>query len=104
MRYKKKLNQHIYALLEINMILWGTSVDENTSNRKRNFEKHILIMTYQQDPWYKDITFILEDKDEVAYPNKDILFIFMALTNHHVHKVLMDNESLVNILYNDIMS
>lgn len=50
------------------------------------------------------ITYTLEDGDGVTYPYEDALVISKILANHQVHKVLVDDKNLVNILSRDVIS
>jgi hypothetical protein len=40
----------------------------------------------------------------VTYPHEDALVIFAVLANHMVHRVLVDDDSYVNILSREVMS
>ena len=50
------------------------------------------------------MTFTLENREEVTYPYEDTLVTSTVLSNHQIHKVVVDDGSLVNILSRDVMS
>jgi len=50
------------------------------------------------------MTFTLENREEVTYPYEDTLVTSTVLSNHQIHKVLVDDGSSVNILSRDVMS
>jgi hypothetical protein len=81
---------------------WHFSWD--TYNGKRKYRKYVFTTAHQQNLWYEPLTFTLENRKRVTHLHEDALAISIVLTNHQVHRVLVDDESLVNILYKDEMS
>lgn len=47
--------------------------------------------------------FTLKDKKEVTFSHKNPLAITIVLSNHNVHRVLMNYGSTINILSKDVM-
>ena len=50
----------------------------------------------------EDIVFTKVDTNWVHHPHKDALVVMAKIANSHVHTVLVDNGSAVNIFYWDV--
>jgi hypothetical protein len=86
------------------VILEGTFIRGDTSSRKKKYRKQVLTIVCQQSLWHKPITFTSKDEEGVTYPYEDALVISTILATHRVHRVLMDDDSSINILSRYIMS
>jgi hypothetical protein len=103
-RDREEPSQPVQTLPEITVILNGTLARGDTYNGKRKYRKYVFTTAHQQNLWYEPLTFTLENREKVTHLHEDALAISIVLTNHQVHRVLVDDESLVNILYKDEMS
>lgn len=51
-----------------------------------------------EQPMEQLIKFMDVDMRDVQYPYDDALILIMRITNHNMHRMLIDNGSSVNIL------
>jgi hypothetical protein len=65
---RKVLSQSMIALPEMNMILGGTSMEGDSSTRKRKYRKEVLTTTRLQNQWHGPIIFTLEDGEGITFP------------------------------------
>lgn len=50
-------------------------------------------------PVAQTITFTKEEEAKVVQPHDDALMLTLHIVNHNVHRVLVDNKSLVDVLF-----
>ena len=48
-----------------------------------------------------EVTFSEVDLDRIKYPHDDPVVISLNITNYDVHRILVDNRSLVDVLFYD---
>ena len=58
----------------------------------------------QESSWHEPITFTHVDGQGIKHPYKDALVIFTVMKGHKVHRILMDDNSLVKILSVEAMT
>jgi hypothetical protein len=86
-------------LPEINLIFDGTSIGGDRGNRNRKYTKQVFTTARLPNMWHEPIIFTPVDGKGVTFPHEDALVISTFLANHHIHRVLVDDDSVVNILY-----
>jgi hypothetical protein len=58
----------------------------------------------QERSWHEPITFTPADGQGIKYPHEDALVISTVMEGHRVHKTLVDDDSLMNILSAEAMT
>ncbi|XP_059455075.1 uncharacterized protein LOC132185298 [Corylus avellana] len=70
-------------------------------NRANILEIHTIVGRFAEGSRRSEIVIGFSDADYVgiSYPQIDALVVTLIVANHNVHRILVDNESLANILY-----
>jgi hypothetical protein len=65
--------------------------------------KQVLKIVRSLVQWHELIVFTPEDGKGVTFPYEDVLIIFTIISNHIVYQLLVDDDSVVNIISVKIM-
>ena len=89
---------------EIRVIIGGTSTGQSSKSRKTYLKTVQKVQLSGRSPrsWITDeqaITFMNDDAERVHHPHDDTIVITLLITNYTTRRVLVDNGSLVDILY-----
>jgi hypothetical protein len=96
---REESSQPNQVLLEINVILGGTSAIGDSGSGKKKYRKQVLT-----NMWHELIIFTLEDREGVTFTLEDALVISTVLAIHLVYRILMDDGTVINILSRDVMT
>jgi len=96
---REESSQPNQVLLEINVILGGSSIRGDSGSRKKKYRKQVLT-----NVWHELIIFTLEDGDGVTFTLEDALVISTILANHLIYRILMGDGNVINILFSDVMT
>uniref|UniRef100_A0A2K2CAH6 Uncharacterized protein n=1 Tax=Populus trichocarpa TaxID=3694 RepID=A0A2K2CAH6_POPTR len=92
------------VLPEILIILGGSTTNVGVARNKRTrVRDQVLVAVNQERFWNEPITFTPTDGQRIEYPHEDALVISPVMEGHRVYKILMDNDSSVNILSTEAM-
>jgi len=72
-------------------------------NKRTRVRDQVLVAVNQERFWNEPITFTPTDGQGIEYPHEDALVISPVIEGHRVYKILMDNNSSVNILSTEAM-
>jgi hypothetical protein len=72
-------------------------------NKRTRVRDQVLVAVNQERFWNEPITFTPTDGQRIEYPHEDALVISPVMEGHRVYKILMDNDSSVNILSTEAM-
>lgn len=86
------------------MILGGTSTGGNGESGKKIYMKQVFTTTHLLNTWHEPILFTLEDREGVTFPHENSLVISIVLTNERVCMILVDDDGVINILSNDLIT
>jgi hypothetical protein len=103
-RERDKVRQQGPTLSEILIILGGSTTNMGVARNKRTrVGDQVLVAANQERFWYEPITFTPTDGRGIEYPHEYALVISTVMERHKVHRILVDNDSLVNIMSAEAM-
>lgn len=91
----------------INTIMGGLAVEKESNNAKKAYAREIYNLHKQPTKKFRAnqiISFSDEDYVRIITHHKDALVITASITDYTVSKILVDNGSLVDILYHHTLS
>ena len=91
-------------LREIRVIIGGSSTGQSSKSKKAYLKVVQIVQLSGRSPRVRStdeqaITFTDEDAERIHHPHDDAIVITMLIADYTTRRVLVDNESLADILY-----
>ena len=104
-KLKGKVEESLQPLLgEIRVIIGGSSTGQSSKSKKAYLKVVQSIQLSGRSPRARStdeqaITFTDEDAERIHHPHDDAIVITVLIADYTTRRVLVDNESLADILY-----